>query len=53
MVENTVDDNLDAVFMQLAADFPEIVIASQPRINAKIVAGVVSVVGGLKNRSQI
>lgn len=53
MVEHAVENDLDAVLVQRAADVREVRVRAQTAVHPAVVAGVVAVVVGLENRGEV
>ena len=53
MIENTVEDDADAVFMQLFADMCEAVVVTEAVVYMIIIVCIIAVGGGHENRSEI
>ena len=53
VVENAVQNNSYAVFMESGADLREVLIRAETLIYRVIVGGIIAVLEGLKNRSEV
>ena len=53
MVENTVQNNSDAVCVKVSANLFEIVVCTQTAVNCLVINGIIAVLCGLEKRSQV